>query len=254
MAVKIAVANQKGGIGKTTTAICMATGIQNRGFRVLLVDTDPQCSSTGVYGAKIENQETLLDLLLDGVEAEKCIQHMEMGDIIASDPQLKDAETLIKVDTERYYHLIDTMSTLDDKYDYIIFDTPPGNGVMLGNVLCAADKVIMPITADKFGIQGMQDFYNTMLSYKKRINPKIYIAGVLIIKYKSRYGLTQDLETGTIPKMVSKMETKVYNAKIRECVKCQEAQALGQSLFDYDSNCTTAIDYNQFIEEFLKEK
>ena len=252
MAIKIAVANQKGGIGKTTTAICLANGLLNRDFKVLLIDTDPQCSSTGVYDAKIEDQETLLDLMLSNISADKCIQQTPMGDIIASDPQLKDAETSIKADADRYYHIKDSVEILENMYDYIIFDTPPGNGVMLGNVLCCADKVIMPITADKFGIQGMQDFYNTLLSYKKRINPNIYIDGILIIKYKPRYMLTKDLENGSIPDMVKKMNTKIYTTKIRECIKCQEAQALGVSLFDYDKNCTTAIDYNMFIEELLK--
>ena len=191
-------------------------------------------------------------MMIGDEKAVNCVQHMQLGDIIASDPQLKDAETSIKADADRYYHIKDAIEELDQKYDYIIFDTPPGNGVLLGNVLCSADKVIMPITADKFGIQGMQDFYNTMLTYKKRINPNIHIDGILIIKYKGRYGLTKDLEKGIIPEMAKRMETKIYETKIRESVKCKESQALGLSVFDYDSNCTTAIDYNHFIEEFIR--
>lgn len=253
MAIKVAVANQKGGIGKTTTAICLADGLRNRDKRVLLIDTDPQCSSTGVYRALIHNHETLLDVLIEGEDIRNCIQHLPLGDIVASDGALKDAETSIKTDADRYYHLQDALTTIEDLYDYIIFDTPPGNGVLLGNVLCSADKIIMPITVDAFGVQGMFDFYNTMLTYKKRINPKIYIDGILFIKYKGRVKLTKDLENNVIPQTLAQMgNTKIYDTKIRECIKCQESQALGVSLYEYDPHCSTARDYNQFIEEFIR--
>lgn len=253
MSIKIAVANQKGGIGKTTTALCLVSGLRNRGFNVLIIDTDPQKSTTSVYKAKEEDTCTLADMLFSDVKAEECIQNTELGDIIASDSLLKEAETRISADADRYYHLGDACKNVESKYDYIIFDTPPGNGVLLGNVLSYADYVIMPITCDRFGIQGMVDFYNSMAMYKKRINPKIHIAGVLMIKYKGRQALTQSLEEGTIPKIAEQIESKVFETKIRESVKCQESQVMGKSLFDYAPNSTTAIDYNQFIEELLKE-
>lgn len=215
-------------------------------------DTDPQKSATSVFGAKEEDTCTLADMLFSDTPAEECIQHTKLGDIIASDSLLKEAEIRIPADADRYYHLADTCKCIEDKYDYIIFDTPPGNGVLLGNVLSYADSVIMPITCDRFGIQGMVDFYNSMCTYRKRINPKIHIAGVLMIKYKGRQGLTHSLEEGTIPEIAKQIETKVYETKIRESVKCQESQVFGQSLFEYAPNSTTAIDYNQFIEELLK--
>lgn len=253
MAVKIAIANQKGGIGKTTTALCLAAGLTSRGFKNLIIDTDPQKSTTSVYGAKEDNTYTLADMLFSNTPASECIQQTSLGDIIASDSILKEAEIRIPADADRYYHLADTCKSVEDKYDYIIFDTPPGNGVLLGNVLSCADSVIMPITCDRFGIQGMVDFYNSMCTYKKRINPNIYIAGVLIIKYKGRQSLTHSLEEETIPEIAKTIETKVFETKIRESVKCQESQVYGKSLFEYAPNSTTAIDYNMFIEELLKE-
>lgn len=254
MATKIAIANQKGGIGKTTTALCLTAGLINRGYKVLLIDTDPQKSATSVYGAREEDTCTLADMLFSNTPASECIQKTALGDIIASDSLLKEAETRIPNDVDRFYYLKDTCKCIEDEYDYIIFDTPPGNGVLLGNVLSCADSVIMPITCDRFGIQGMIDFYNSMCSYKKRINPGIHISGVLIIKYKGRQSLTQSLEEATIPEIAAQIETKVYETKIRESVKCQESQVYGKSLFEYAPNSTTAIDYNMFIEELLKEK
>lgn len=253
MSVKIAIANMKGGIGKTTTAVCLADSLQRRGKKVLLVDTDPQKSATGVYGAKVDDIETLADIMYSDMPADKCIQHTELGDIIASDGALMNADTQIKSDADRFYHLADACKSVESKYDVIIYDCPPGNGVMLGNVLSCADKVIMPITCDKFGIQGMTDFVEVMESYTKRINPGLKIMGVLMIKYKGRQSLTQDLEEGIIPSIIEKMDTKLFNTKIRESVRCQEAQAMGKSLYKYAQSSTTAIDYEEFADEVMKE-
>lgn len=253
MAIKLAIANMKGGIGKTTTALCLADALQKKGKKVLLIDTDPQRSATGVYGASVVNSYTLADIMYSDTPAKECIQSLPLGDIIASDQVLMDADTQIKADTDRFYHLSDSCKSIEDSYDFIILDCPPGNGVMLGNVLSYANYVIMPITCDKFGIQGMSDFIDVKNSYTKRINPSLKILGVLIIKYKGRQSLTKDLEDNLIPSIAQKMETKIFNTRIRESVKCQEAQALSKSLFEYAPSSTTATDYTAFTNELLKE-
>ena len=253
MAIKLAIANMKGGIGKTTTSLCLADSLQKKGKRVLLIDTDPQRSATGVYGASIEDTETLADLMYSNTEAKDCIQKLPLGDMIASDQALQDAETQIKSDADRFYHLSDACKSIEDNYDFIILDCPPGNGVMLGNVLSYANYIIMPITCDKFGIQGMTDFVEVMNTYTKRINPTLKIIGVLMIKYKGRQSLTKDLEDNLIPSIVKEMGTKLFETRIRESVKCQEAQALSKSLFEHDPKCSTAIDYTTFTDELLKE-
>ncbi len=252
MAIKLAIANMKGGIGKTTTALCLADSLSRMGKKVLLIDTDPQKSATGVYGAQTEDTATLADMMYCGTLASECIQHTQMGDIIPSDIALSDAETQIKTDADRFYHLSDTCQEIENSYDFIICDCPPGNGVLLGNVLSYVDHVIMPITCDKFGIQGMNDFSNVMASYTKRINPKLNILGVLMIKYKGRQNLTKDLEETLIPEIVEAMGTRLFSTKIRESVKCQEAQALGKGLFSYAPGCTTAKDYTTFTRELME--
>lgn len=255
MAVKIAISNMKGGIGKTSTALCLADCLkrQSKKARVLLIDTDPQRSASAVYGAAIDGVSTLADMLYSDTDAKECIQHLPLGDIIAADTILMDADTQIKADADRFYHLSDTCKSLEDAYDYIIVDCPPGNGVILGNVLSYANYVIMPITCDRFGVLGMSDFADVMNSYTKRINPELRILGVLIIKYKGRQSLTRDLEDNLIPSIVDEMGTRLFKTRIRESVKCQEAQALNVSLYEHAPSSTTALDYDAFTKELLKE-
>lgn len=253
MAIKLAIANIKGGIGKTTTSLCLADALQKRGYKVLLIDTDPQRSATGVYGAAIDGVNTLADVMYTDTDAKECIQKLALGDMIASDQALMDADTQIKADADRFYHLADACKSIEDDYNFIICDCPPGNGVMLGNVLSYSNYVIMPITCDKFGIQGMTDFVEVMNTYTKRINPNLKILGVLMIKYKGRQSLTRDLEDNLIPSIVDEMGTKLFDTRIRESVKCQEAQAVNKSIYEYAPGCTTAEDYITFTEELLKE-
>lgn len=252
MAIKIAVANRKGGIGKTSTALCLVDGLRNRNKKVLLIDTDPQRSSTGVYGAKTDDINTLADMLYSDVNALECVQKCKLGDIIPSDEVLENADNQIPADADRFYKLSDSCKDLEEKYDYIVFDCPPGNGVILGNVLSYANYVIIPITCDKFGIQGLSEFKSVMGAYQKRINPDLKVLGVLITMYKGRQSLTRDLENGIIPQKVKDLETTLFETHIRECVKLKESQALGVSVFDYDKNCTVSVDYNLFIEEVIK--
>ncbi len=251
MAIKIAIANHKGGIGKTTTAICVAAELSRRKERVLIVDTDPQRNVSNVYNASIKNTATLADIMYADEKAEECIQKTQIGDIIASDPDLKTADTKIPVDTNRFYHLSDSMSGIEEDYDYIILDTPPGNGVLLGNVLSYADYIIIPVTCDFFGIQGLTDFNKTVNEYKKRINKNLSIAGILRVKYKGRQTLTRDVEEKILPEFAKQIDTILFKSTIRESVKCQEAQTLKKSLFDYAPYCTTALDYEDFVDELL---
>lgn len=253
MGTRIAIANMKGGIGKTTSSLCLADAFQRKGKKVLLIDTDPQRSATSVYGASTQDIATLADIMYCNTPATECIQHLSLGDMIASDPALADADTQIKPDADRFYHLSDACKSIDDIYDIILCDCPPGNGVMLGNVLSYVDYVVMPITCDKFGIQGMTEFVDVMNTYTKRINPALKILGVVIIKYKGRQSLTKDLEDNLIPEIIKKMGTQLFKTRIRESVKCQEAQAVNQSLFSYAPTCTTAIDYINLADEILGE-
>lgn len=252
MAIKIAFSNFKGGISKTSSSLCLTDCLRRKGKKVLLIDVDPQGSSSSVYHTD-ENQATLGDIMYNDDPASECIQHLPLGDIISSDKELMDADQHIKVDAKYYFHLSRSCKSIEDLYDYVILDCPPGNGVLLSNVYCYVDYVIVPVTMDKFGVQGLDELSSVIQSYSEDLNQKLKILGILITKYKGRQNLTKDLESDLIPKLAAKMNTKVFKTKIRESVKCQEAQAMSVSLYEYAPKSTVAIDYDTFADEVLKE-
>ena len=154
MATVYVIANQKGGIGKTTTATTLA-GILNQKGKTLLIDADPQGNSTSTYQAAIEDTATLYDVMVDEdpVPLDEAVQHMENGDIVASDPLLAKAGKLLDGNVEGMYRLQDALEMLDG-YDYIVIDTAPSLDIVLYNCLIAADEVIIPVTADAFALPG----------------------------------------------------------------------------------------------------
>ena len=252
MAIKIGIANRKGGIGKSSTALALAAGLQNRGYKVLMVDTDPQCNTTKVYRAKIDGVATLYDIIFSGYKASDCVQHTDYGDIIASDKSLENSDTQVRPSPTMYKYIKKALKEVDNNYDYILFDTPAHVGILLGNVLMACQRIITPVTCDSFGIEGITDFYDTIKEYQED-NEQLKILGLLIIKYKGRQNLTKDIEENLLPSYAKAMNTKVFKTRIRESVKCQEAQTMRQSIYDYSPTCTTAIDYNKLIDEILYE-
>ncbi len=252
MAIKIGIANRKGGIGKSSTALALSAGLIKRGYKVLMIDTDPQRNTTNVYKAKTEDTATLYDIIFANYKATDCIQHTEYGDIIASDEQLQNADTQIAPGPRMYKYIRNAVNEIDDQYDFIIYDTMPHAGILLGNVLMSCEYVITPCTCDAFGIQGIMDFYETITEYQED-NEKLRILGLLIIKYKGRQNLTKDIEDNILADYARQMHTKVFNTRIRESVKCQEAQTMRASIFDYAPKCTTAIDYDTLIDEILEE-
>jgi len=252
MALKIGVANRKGGIGKSSTALALTAALKVKGYRALMVDTDPQRNTTNVYRALTNGVPTLYDIIFAQYKASDCIQHTDYGDIIASDDNLESADTMIKPGPGMYKYLRNAIREIDEDYDYIIFDTQPHAGLLLGNVLMACQFIVTPCTCDAFGIQGMMDFYDTIKEYQED-NEKLQILGLLIIKYKGRQSLTKDIEDNLLPQYAEYMHTKIFESRIRESVKCQEAQTLRMSIFDYAPNSTTAIDYNNFVDELIRE-
>lgn len=248
MATTIAIANQKGGVGKTTTALALATGLQQRGMRVLLVDLDPQTNATDNYKAQIEGEGTLYDMLVH----DECdvVQTTPVGDIIAGDPLLKDAVKQLE-GVSAPFKLRKGLDKLKDRYDYIVLDTPPQLSVLLTNALTAADYVVIPLTTDRFGLQGLVQFKTTVDDVREYTNPKLRVAGLLINKYSTRTNLAR-AALDELPEFAKLLDTKVFETKIRESVRAQEAQAARRSIFDWAPSSTTAADYKHFVDEILK--
>lgn len=249
----ICIANQKGGIGKTTTATALASILEEKGYKTLLIDADPQGNSTDTYRAISKDTATLYDVLLDREDPlpiMDAIQHTEIGDIVASDPELKTADTSLPNDGDEYFILQEALEKIEG-YEYVVIDTAPADNKLLKNCLIASDKVIIPITADRYAIQGLSDLNKTLVKIKKRNNPKLEVAGLLLVKYKGRQKLAQEVKA-SLDDIASMMGTKVFETTIRESTNAQKAQATRTTLIKYAPNCTTAEDYKSFTEELLK--
>ena len=250
----ICIANQKGGIGKTTTATSLASILCNKGYKALLIDADPQGNSTDTYHGISKDQASLYDVLLDREDPlpiEEAIQHTIIGDIVVSDPELKKADIILANDPGALFILKESLTSLKG-YDYVIIDTAPADNVILKNCLAACDRVVIPITPDRYALQGLSDLNRTINAVKKYQNPKLNIAGLLLVKYKKNQSLSKEVKDA-LTDIAFQMNTKVFNTTIRESVNAQKAQAMRTTLNNYAPRSTTAIDYNSFVSELFEE-
>lgn len=250
MARTIAVCNQKGGVGKTTTACAMATGLTKRGYRVLMVDTDPQCNSTGVYRAQVDGVATIHDLLFTrGVSPEMCVQHMELGDIIASDGLMEKDDANLNGMRESLI-LKKALVPFQNQYDFIILDHNPGLAGILNNVLTAADEVIIPMQTDGFSVDGAVNLAERINDIRTFTNPGIQVAGVLPTMCNYSYRSTKAFfaQGEAIEKL---FESKIFDTAIRRCQALADANTHRMSIFDYDPTGNGANDYNNMLDEYL---
>ena len=249
----ITIANQKGGVGKTTTATALASLLHEKGYKTLLIDADQQCNSTDTYKAKVEGVATLYDILLeeDAAEAIEAVQVTENGHIVAGDPLLREADQKLKDDLEGRFKLQEALEGLKE-YEYILIDTAPSMGEVLYSCLIASDCVIIPVTADRYSLQGLQQLNKTLNGIKKRYNRGLQIAGLLLTKFNSRTLLAKETKEA-LEAIAKEMNTKLFQTTIRNSTKAQEAQAMRTALNKYAPNCTTALDYKAFVDELLKE-
>ena len=250
----IVVANQKGGVGKTTTSLSLVSFLKKDGYRVLLVDADPQGNASDTYGAQIEGAATLFDVLLEkpATPAAEAIQHCTMGDIIASDPLLLRADSELG-DLDGLFRMKEAFEEAKLDYDYVVIDTAPALNRLLHNCLVAADYVVVPATPDRYAMQGLGQLHDTITTISKRFNPRLELIGVLLIKYDKRKNLSKAASEQLKSSAEKNLGTSVFGREIRECVKCGEAQARKEHLIDYAPDCTTAQDYAEFYRELIEK-
>mgnify|MGYP000850251493 CR=1 FL=1 len=250
MAKIIAITNQKGGVGKTTTATALATGLNLKGKKTLLVDTDSQCNSSDTYRAQTDGVATLYDVLCEGENALTSIQHTASGDILPADKLLSRAESRLPA-VGNGNVLKAALQPILGLYEYIIIDTPPDLGMLLANALTAADTLIVPISPDRYSLQGLADLQETIAAAKRYTNPALTVSGLLLTQYNGRTNLAKDI-TSDMPGIAAALGTEVFNTPIRISVAAKEAQVMQTSLFEHAPNSTTAQDYMQLVDELLE--
>ena len=244
-----AIINQKGGVGKSTTAAALWAGLTLKGFRTLAIDLDAQGNLSYTAGADTAHK-TALSLLTGEAPAAETIQTTAAGDIIAASKHLAGADAII-TDTGKEYRLKEALEPIQALYDYIIIDTPPALGILTINALTACNSVIIPAQADIFSLQGIEQLTQTMHPVKKYCNAALTIEGILLTRYNSRTALTRDI-TSYVQQLASRLETRVFTTPIREGIAVKEAQINQRTLFDYAPKAKVTDDYRAFIDELTE--
>lgn len=245
----IAVINQKGGVGKSTTALSLGAGLSLRGYKVLYADLDAQGNLSHTMKADTSGL-TALDVLTQQATAAEVIQHTALGDIIPASPALAGADAVITA-TGKEYRLREALEPVKGSYDYIVIDTPPALGVLTINALTACHSAVIPAQADIYSLQGINQLYTTIDTVRKYCNPSLSIKGILLTRYSARSILSRELAE-VIEQTAQRFNTQLFSTPIRETVAVREAQASQQDIYSYAPKSNAAADYTAFVAELLE--
>lgn len=247
----IAVINQKGGVGKSTTAFSLGAGLILKGKKTLFIDLDAQGNLSYTMRANTQGYNTL-GILQRPETAREEIQHTEQGDIIASTPALAGADAIIN-QTGKEYRLKEALESLQGLYDYIIIDTPPALGILTINALTACTGAIIPAQADIYSLQGIAQLNSTIEAVHKYCNPDLRIIGILLTRFTNRSIIRREVAE-QLEQTAQQLKTKLFKARIRECIAIVEAQATRQSIYTYAPKSNATADYTALVNEILEEE
>ena len=248
----ISVVNQKGGVGKTTTAVNLAAGVGLAGKKVLIVDADPQGNTTSGYGvSKKDNTATCYELLVGTTRVEPTIITTEFKnvDIIPASMDLAAAEIDLINTERRESQLKLALSPVRENYDYIFIDCPPSLGLITINALVASDTVLVPIQCEYFALEGLSQLMASVRQVKRLYNPTLEIEGIVLTMFDGRLNLTQQV-VGEIKKYFA---NKLYKTAIPRAVRLSEAPSYGTPIQYYDKRSKGSIAYNDLAKEFIKK-
>ena len=246
----IALANQKGGVGKTTTTVNLATLIAKKGKKVLLIDTDPQGNATSGLGVTKELENSVYDILVGDTTFEETVQETAIKNlkVCPSNISLAGAEVELVSMISREQRLKSKLDLVKDQYDYILIDCPPSLGLITLNAFTASDSVLIPVQCEYFALEGLGQLLNTVNLVKKHLNKNLEIEGALLTMYDARTNLSNQV----VKEVKKYFEDKVYKTVIPRNVRLSEAPSYGMPISLYDPRSKGAKAYEKFTRELLK--
>lgn len=246
----ISVANQKGGVGKTTTTVNLSTLIAKKGKKVLLIDADPQGNATSGLGGEKEVEFSTYDILVNDVEMKDIIQDTKIKNlkICPSNMNLAGAEVELVSMMSREQRLKEKLDLIKEEFDYIFIDCPPSLGLITLNAFTSSNSVLIPVQCEYFALEGLGQLLNTINLVKKHLNKNIYIEGALLTMYDIRTNLSNQV----VKEVKKYFDNKVYKTVIPRNVRLSEAPSYGMPITEYDPRSKGAKSYTKFAKEFLK--
>lgn len=245
----IAITNQKGGVGKTTTCSSICGALKEFGYNVLAIDLDPQGNLSFSLGVEVEDNYTIYDVMKGNCDIKDAIVAGECCDVVPSNILLSGLE-LEMTGVGREYVLREQLLSVKKRYDYIILDTPPALSVLTINAYTASDELVIPMLCEILSLQGIAQLRQTIFAVKRYYNKHLCVRGILLNKYNPHYTLTKDVED-LANEIAQQLDTVIFNTKISAGIAVAEAPAHGESIITYAPKCRSAKEFRDFTKELI---